>query len=99
MSFDERMNCEQSQVAKKAPTRFQERRQNRDARRTSRPPHQARQRSAHKPRSRHALIVDALDEVAAKFYAHHGFAVFPENALALFLPLATVRNSLAGVLA
>lgn len=52
-------------------------------------------RSARAEIAAYALIVDALDEVAAKFYAHHGFAVFPENALALFLPLATVRNSFA----
>ena len=44
-------------MARKAPTRFQEKRQTHDACRTSRPPDQARQRSAHRPRSRHALIV------------------------------------------
>ena len=56
-------------------------------------------RSARAEIAAYALIVDALDEVAAKFYAHHGFAAFPENTLALFLPLATVRQSLAGSLA
>ena len=56
-------------------------------------------RSARAEIAAHALIVDALDEVAAKFYAHHGFAGFPENTLALFLPFATVLNSLAGSLA
>ena len=53
-------------------------------------------RSARVEIAAYALIVDALDEVAAKFYRHHGFVVFPENALALFLPLATARKSLAG---
>ena len=55
-------------------------------------------RSARAEIAAYALIVDALDEAAAKFYAHHGFAAFPENALASFLPLATVRRSLAGSL-
>jgi ribosomal protein S18 acetylase RimI-like enzyme len=41
----------------------------------------------------YALVVDALDESAAAFYAHHGFLRLPNQALTLFLPLATVRAS------
>jgi len=41
----------------------------------------------------YALVVDALDESAATFYAHHGFLRLPNQALTLFLPLATVRAS------
>jgi len=38
----------------------------------------------------YALIVDAKDEEAARFYRHHGFMALPEQPLFLFLPLATV---------
>lgn len=31
-----------------------------------------------------ALVVDAIDENAAKFYQHHGFRPFPADPLALF---------------
>lgn len=40
----------------------------------------------------YALVVDAKDESAAKFYAHHGFVALAEQALTLFLPLATVKG-------
>jgi GNAT superfamily N-acetyltransferase len=44
----------------------------------------------------YALIVDAKDETAAAFYRHHGFIAFKDNPLALFLPLATAKDLLAG---
>jgi ribosomal protein S18 acetylase RimI-like enzyme len=40
-----------------------------------------------------ALIVDAKDKVAARFYQHHGFIELPDTPLTLFLPLATVQRS------
>ena len=42
----------------------------------------------------YALVVDAKDESAAGFYAHHGFIALPEQPLFLFLPLATVKSLL-----
>jgi GNAT superfamily N-acetyltransferase len=36
-----------------------------------------------------ALVVDAKDEAAARFYAHHGFIALPDAPLTLFLPFAT----------
>lgn len=35
----------------------------------------------------YALIVDARDQQAVSFYKHHGFIVFPDLPLMLFLPL------------
>jgi len=40
----------------------------------------------------YALVVDAKDESAAAFYQHHGFIRLPDQALKLFLPLATARD-------
>lgn len=40
----------------------------------------------------YALLVDAKDEAAATFYRHHGFTAFEQQALTLYLPLATVRG-------
>jgi GNAT superfamily N-acetyltransferase len=40
----------------------------------------------------YALIVDAKDEEAARFYAHHGFEGFAAQPLLLFLPLAVVKG-------
>jgi ribosomal protein S18 acetylase RimI-like enzyme len=40
-----------------------------------------------------ALMVDAINEVAADFYRHHGFIALPDSARTLFVPLATVRPS------
>lgn len=37
------------------------------------------------------LVVDAKDEQAVAFYAHHGFIGLADSPLALFLPLACVR--------
>lgn len=42
----------------------------------------------------YALVVDAKDESAAGFYAHHGFIALPEQPLFLFLPLAAVKSLL-----
>ncbi|MGQ0598946.1 GNAT family N-acetyltransferase [Aquabacterium sp.] len=41
----------------------------------------------------YALLVDAKDESAARFYRHHGFIALPESPLTLFLPLASVPRS------
>jgi hypothetical protein len=40
----------------------------------------------------YAFVVDAKDEGAAEFYAHHGFRATVENPLLLYLPLATVKE-------
>lgn len=40
----------------------------------------------------YALVVDAKDQVAAAFYARHGFAATSENPLLLYLPLGTVKG-------
>ena len=40
----------------------------------------------------YAFVVDAKDESAAAFYAHHGFCAAVENPLFLYLPLATVKD-------
>ncbi|XDF33178.1 GNAT family N-acetyltransferase [Paracidovorax avenae] len=37
------------------------------------------------------LVVDAKDDQAAAFYAHHGFIALVDAPRTLFLPLATVR--------
>ena len=39
----------------------------------------------------YALLVDAKDEVAAAFYARHGFEALNDAPLTLYLPLATAR--------
>lgn len=40
-----------------------------------------------------ALVVDAKDEQAARFYRHHGFIPFPDNSMALFLPFETLKSA------
>ena len=40
----------------------------------------------------YAFVVDAKDETAAAFYAHHGFIQLPEQPLFMFIPLATVKE-------
>lgn len=40
----------------------------------------------------YAFVVDAKDESAAEFYAHHGFRATADNPLFLYLPLATVKD-------
>jgi GNAT superfamily N-acetyltransferase len=44
----------------------------------------------------YALIVDAKDEAAARFYRHHGFQAFSNSAARLFLPVATARRVVEG---
>lgn len=43
----------------------------------------------------YAFVVEAKDEGAARFYAHHGFLSAQDNPLFLYLPLATVKDLLA----
>lgn len=40
----------------------------------------------------HAIVVDAKDAAAAKFYRKYGFIDFPNNTQRLFLPMATIRQ-------
>ena len=39
-----------------------------------------------------ALVVDAKDKQAVRFYRHHGFIPFPEAAMTLFLPFETFKS-------
>ena len=48
-------------------------------------------RAARSEIAAYALLVEAKDEAAADFYRHHGFQHLPDQALTLFLPLASVR--------
>jgi len=41
----------------------------------------------------HAVTVDAIDEQAAKFYEHFGFARFLNQTDKLFIPLDTIRQA------
>ena len=50
----------------------------------------ALQRAASADIAAYAFVVDAKDDQAARFYAHHGFISLPDAALTLFLPLASV---------
>jgi ribosomal protein S18 acetylase RimI-like enzyme len=43
-----------------------------------------------------ALLVDAKDEAAARFYRHHGFEAFSDRAARMFLPVATARRVMEG---
>jgi ribosomal protein S18 acetylase RimI-like enzyme len=43
-----------------------------------------------------ALVVDAKDEAAARFYRHYGFEAFSGRAARLFLALATARRLVEG---
>ena len=40
----------------------------------------------------YAFVVDAKDQDAAAFYAHHGFMALPDQALCMFIALATVKE-------
>lgn len=40
-----------------------------------------------------ALLVDAKDEPAVRFYRHHGFIALPESPLTLFLPMVSVPRA------
>lgn len=39
-----------------------------------------------------ALIVDAKNEQAVRFYQHHGFVLLPDASMTLFLPFETVKS-------
>jgi GNAT superfamily N-acetyltransferase len=39
-----------------------------------------------------AVIVDAKDEVAERFYSHYGFIRLPQTPRRLFLPMATIAE-------
>ena len=41
----------------------------------------------------HAMIVDAKDAAAARFYARYGFIAFPSQPLRLFLPMETFART------
>ena len=42
-----------------------------------------------------AMVVDAKDEAARRFYEHHGFTVLPGASRRLFLPIDTALQRLA----
>lgn len=44
----------------------------------------------------HAMVVDARDDAAAGFYRKYGFIPFADNEHQLLLPMATLRQLLAG---
>ncbi|MCL2344874.1 MAG: GNAT family N-acetyltransferase [Desulfobulbus sp.] len=39
----------------------------------------------------HAMVVDARDDLATRFYRKYGFIAFPNNSQRLFLTMATIR--------
>jgi ribosomal protein S18 acetylase RimI-like enzyme len=41
-----------------------------------------------------ALVVDAKDDAAVRFYQHHGFQRFVSRPMSLFLPLATALRAM-----
>jgi ribosomal protein S18 acetylase RimI-like enzyme len=43
-----------------------------------------------------ALVVDAKDEAAARFYRHHGFEAFSGRRARMFLPVATAKRVVEG---
>jgi len=44
----------------------------------------------------YALVVDAKDDLARRFYIHHGFRPFLSRPMTLFLPLAEAARRLGG---
>jgi GNAT superfamily N-acetyltransferase len=42
------------------------------------------------------VVVDAIDDQVAAFYAHHGFVAAPEHPLRLYRRMKDIRASLAG---
>jgi ribosomal protein S18 acetylase RimI-like enzyme len=40
----------------------------------------------------YAMVVDAKNDIATRFYLHHGFISLPESPQTLFLPLATAQK-------
>jgi len=55
----------------------------------------AAQRAARTDPAIFALVVDAKDEMAVRFYQHHGFQRFTSRPMSLFLPLATALHAFA----
>jgi hypothetical protein len=53
-------------------------------------------RDCHADAAVFALLVDAKDEAAARFYRHHGFEAFAGRAKRPFLPVATARRVVEG---
>ncbi|MEO6351493.1 MAG: GNAT family N-acetyltransferase [Oxalobacteraceae bacterium] len=53
-------------------------------------------RTARSEIAAYALVVDAKNESATDFYRHHGFITLPDLPMMLFLPLATVLQSVRG---
>ena len=45
--------------------------------------------------SAHAVVLDAIDDDAKRFYERYGFLELTDNPLHLFLPMASVRQLLA----
>jgi predicted GNAT family N-acyltransferase len=43
----------------------------------------------------HAVVLDAIDDDAKRFYERYGFLELTDNPLHLFLPMASVRQLLA----
>jgi GNAT superfamily N-acetyltransferase len=43
-----------------------------------------------------AVIVHAIDDAAAKFYARYGFMEFPHGSRTLFLPMETIAAAITG---
>jgi len=39
------------------------------------------------------VVVDALDDAAARFYVHHGFVAVPEHSLRLYRRMKDIRAS------
>jgi GNAT superfamily N-acetyltransferase len=37
-----------------------------------------------------AVVIDAIDQGAARFYQRHGFIEFPDDPLKFYLPVATI---------
>ena len=52
----------------------------------------ALERSAASQIASYALVVDAKDDGAVRFYTHFGFMTLANQPRTLFLPLATIRN-------
>jgi GNAT superfamily N-acetyltransferase len=44
----------------------------------------------------HSLIVDAIDDEAARFYEHFGFTRLPDQPAKLFISMAVVRQATSG---
>lgn len=43
-----------------------------------------------------AVVVDAIDDDAARFYRRYGFEAFSEDSLTLMVPMAAVRRTIMG---